>query len=210
MNKYSKILLSSLYVIVTSVMVFGVVMVVNGIKSYIVEKPNYNYALNDVFMSDIMPVSKTSNDFFVRPYTKENIKITSSFYDEKADNSKQESSIIFYKGTYLQNNGVDYTSDEDFDVVSVFDGEVISIEDNDVYGKVLTIKHNDNLLTTYSNIKNILVTVGYRVSQGEIIGSSNKSNIDSNIKSMLHFEIKYKDDYLNPETFYTLNVSNFQ
>ena len=68
MNKYSKYLLSSLYVLVTCVLVVCVVTVVNGIKSYIVEKPNYNYALNDVFMSDIMPVSKTSDDFFTRPY----------------------------------------------------------------------------------------------------------------------------------------------
>ncbi len=210
MNKYSKYLLSSLYVLVTCVLVVCVVTVVNGIKSYIVEKPNYNYALNDVFMSDIMPVSKTSDDFFVRPYNIDNIKITSSFYDDKAEKEKQESSILFYKDTYIQNNGVDYSSEDDFDIISAYEGEVVSIEDNEIYGKVITIKHNDNLKTTYSNVKNVLVSVGYKVSRGEIIATSNKSVIDPSIKSLLHFEIIYKDTYLNPETFYTLNVSSFQ
>ena len=210
MNKYSKYLLSSLYVLVTCVLVVCVVTVVNGIKSYIVEKPNYNYALNDVFMSDIMPVSKTSDDFFTRPYNIDNIKITSSFYDDKAEKEKQESSILFYKDTYIQNNGVDYSSEDDFDIISAYEGEVVSIEDNEIYGKVITIKHNDNLKTTYSNVKNVLVSVGYKVSRGEIIATSNKSVIDPSIKSLLHFEIIYKDTYLNPETFYTLNVSSFQ
>ena len=210
MNKYSKYLLSSLYVLVTCVLVVCVVTVVNGIKSYIVEKPNYNYALNDVFMSDIMPVSKTSDDFFTRPYNIDNIKITSSFYDDKAEKEIQESSILFYKDTYIQNNGVDYSSEDDFDIISAYEGEVVSIEDNEIYGKVITIKHNDNLKTTYSNVKNVLVSVGYKVSRGEIIATSNKSVIDPSIKSLLHFEIIYKDTYLNPETFYTLNVSSFQ
>ena len=110
----------------------------------------------------------------------------------------------------MQNNGVDYVSDEEFDVVSVLEGEIIGIEDNDVYGKILTIKHNENLISVYSNIKNITAKVGYKLSQGEIIGTSNKSSLESSDKTMLHFEVYYKGNALDPENLYTMSVSDFE
>ena len=51
------------------------------------------------------------------------------------------------------------------------------IKDGELYGKVITIKHNDNLYSVYSNISNVLISVGYRVSQGEIIGTSSDSKL---------------------------------
>ena len=41
--------------------------------------------------------------------------------------------------------------------------------------RVNSIKHNDNLISVYSNVTNINVSVGYKVSQGEIIASSVKT-----------------------------------
>ena len=88
--------------------------------------------------------------------------------------------------------------------------EIIGIEDNDVYGKILTIKHNENLISVYSNIKNITAKVGYKLSQGEIIGTSNKSSLESSDKTMLHFEVYYKGNALDPENLYTMSVSDFE
>ena len=90
------------------------------------------------------------------------------------------------------------------------DGEVIKIEDSNIYGKVLTIKHNNNLVSVYSNIKDILVSVGYKVTTGEIIASSNKSIYENNNKSLLHFEMYYNDKTINPESVYTLSVSELE
>ena len=84
------------------------------------------------------------------------------------------------------------------------------IEDNAIYGKVITIKHNDNLKTVYSNVTNVLVSVGYHTSAGEIIATTSKSNIDDNNISMLHFEVIYNNQFLDPESIYTLNVSELQ
>ena len=89
-------------------------------------------------------------------------------------------------------------------------GEVESIEDNEIYGKIVTIKHNDNFKSVYSNVKDILVTVGYKVSQGEIIAASNSSKIDKEHASLLHFEVYYKGEAIDPENLYTLSVSELE
>lgn len=211
MTKYSKILIPTIYLGVIAVMVMSVILVLSGVKSYISDKPSYEWTLDNVFEDEAIPVVKESNDIIIRPYLSENIKVLRYFYDfESDDEKKQMSSLIVYGDTYMQNNGVDYSSDEDFDVIAVLDGEVISVEDNEIYGKVVTIQHNDNLKTTYSNVKDVLVAVGYKVSQGEIIATSDKSKLDNNVNAMLHFEVSYKNNLIDPESLYTLSVSELQ
>ena len=211
MTKYSKILIPTIYLVVIGVMVMSVILVLSGVKSYISDKPSYEWTLDNVFEDETIPVVKESNDIIIRPYLSENIKVLRYFYDfESDDEKKQMSSLIVYGDTYMQNNGVDYSSDEDFDVIAILDGEVISVEDNEIYGKVVTIQHNDNLKTTYSNVKDVLVAVGYKVSQGEIIATSDKSKLDNNVNAMLHFEVSYKNNLIDPESLYTLSVSELQ
>ena len=210
MGKYYKFLLPTFYVGIVAVMVVSVLLVVTGIKNYVNESNNMKYTIDSVFEDKVEPVNKTSSNTIVKPYVSENVKVGRTFYDYKAEAKKQENSLIVYENTYMQNNGVDYVSDEEFDVVSVLEGEIIGIEDNDVYGKILTIKHNENLISVYSNIKNITVKVGYKLSQGEIIGTSNKSSLESSDKTMLHFEVYYKGNALDPENLYTMSVSDFE
>ena len=57
----------------------------------------------------------------------------------------------------------------------------------------------------YYNVSDILATVGYKVSQGEIIGRSLTSKFDNN-KYLLHFEVYYKDRPIDPETIYNLKM----
>ena len=153
---------------------------------------------------------KSENNSIVRPYVGENITISKYFYDYDGEEDKQKNSIIFYENTYIQNKGVDYSCDELFDVVSVLDGEVISINDDKIYGKILTIKHSDSLTSVYYNLSNVLVSVGYKVSQGELIASSSLNKIDNNNKYLLHFEVVHNSENIDPESFYTLKVSELE
>jgi len=209
MGKYTKLLMPTVYIGVLGVMIVSVALVVFGVKSYLNEKPVMEFTLDNYFESDISPVVKTESDSIIRPYISETVKLSKYFYDYESDATKQEASIIYYKDTYMQNNGVDYTDSEDFDILAVLDGEVISIEDNEIYGKVMTIKHNDNLEIIYSNITDILVSVGYKVSQGEIIAKTMKSKLNEN-ESLLHFEVYYKGNAIDPEKLYTLAVSELE
>lgn len=210
MKNISKMFLPIIFFGIVGVMVVSVVLVISGIRSYVVEKPKYDYTINDVFMSDVMSVVGESNNSIIKPYISDNVSILRYYYDPSSDSKKQESSIIYYENSYIQNTGVDYSSLDEFDVVSILDGEVINIEDSLIYGKVLTIKHNDNLISVYSNVKDVLVSVGNTVSQGEIIATSNISKIDNDNINLLHFEIIYKNETIDPETVYSLNVSSLQ
>ena len=209
MKKKTKIFIGTIYLSVFLITMLSVLLVISGIKSFNSDKPDIDYTLDDVF-SDISPVMKTQTDSIIRPYLSDSVKIGKYFYDYKANKEDQEKSIIYYKNTYIQNSGVDYVSNEDFDVVSILDGEVIGIEENEIYGKVVTIKHNDNLKTIYSNMNDVTINVGYKVSQGEIIGTSMESRIDNDKKSTLHFEVYYKNNVIDPEKLYTLSVSELE
>ena len=210
MKKYSKIIIPSIYVGVIGVMVVSCLLVVSGVKNFLNERKDYDYTLDKVFIRDTIPVSKNENNMIIKPYTNDKVKVYSYFYDFEGDTKKQLDSLIYYENTYMQNNGVDYSNDEEFDVVSILDGEVISIEDNAIYGKVVTIKHNDNLKSVYSNVKNVLVNVGYKISQGEIFASSDTYKVDTKVKSLLHFEVYYKDNAIDPENLYTMSVSDLK
>ena len=209
MKTYTKLFIPFIYVGVITFMVMISLVVVNGVKAYLKEEVNYKYTLDNVFEDDIIPVIKTETDSIVRPYIDSEVKIGKYFYDYESENSRQEESLIIYEDIYMQNTGVNYVNEEDFDVVAVLDGEVIGIEDDEIYGKVVTIQHNDNLVTTYSNITDVIVNVGYKVTQGEIIATSSVSSLSNN-KSMLHFEVIHKGDYMDPENLYTLKVSDIQ
>lgn len=210
MGKYSKFVITVLYLGVVIFMVAITSLVVYGVKKYVIEPVDYNYALDDVFNNDVIPVMKTQSELIIRPYISDSVKVGKYFYDYEDNTEKQKDSIIFYENTYLQNTGVDYVSDDVFEIVSVLDGEVIGIEEDSIYGSVITIKHNDNLITSYSNLQEILVNVGYKVSQGEIIAKSTVSKVDNSVKSLLHFEVLYKGNYIDPENLYTLKVSELQ
>ncbi len=210
MKKYSKIIIPSIYVGVIGVMVVSCLLVVSGVKNFISERKDYDYTLDKVFVKDTIPVSKNESNMIIKPYTNDKVKVYSYFYDFESDTKKQLNSLIYYENTYMQNNGVDYSNEEDFDVVSILDGEVISIEDNVIYGKVVTIKHNDNLKSVYSNVKDVLVNVGYKISQGEIFASTTSYKVDTNVKSLLHFEVYYKDNAIDPENLYTMSVSDLK
>lgn len=210
MNKYSKILLPTFYIGIIAVMVLCSTLVVSGVKTYLLNRQEMKFTIDNVFDEDTTPVVKTETNIIVKPYISDSVKVGRYFYDFESDEKKQEKSLILYEDTYMQNNGVDYVDNKNFDVVAILDGEIISIEDSEVYGKVVTIKHNDNLKSVYSNIDGVLVTVGYKIHQGEIFAMSAKPKLQSDYESMLHFEVFYKESAIDPENMYTMSVSDFQ
>ena len=91
------------------------------------EEDNLRYVSYEILTDNIMPTIKqeeTTNQSIIRPYTDETVEIGKTYYDSKAEETNQESSIIYYKGTYIQNTGVDYISKNIFDVIAIADGKV--------------------------------------------------------------------------------------
>ena len=99
------------------------------------DKKNTNYVDGEIvseYDNDIPVVSTSSK--IVRPYLDSKVSIYKTFYDYQGEADNQEKSIILYEDTYMQNSGVDYTSDSSFDVISILDGTVINVYENKILG----------------------------------------------------------------------------
>ena len=152
-----------------------------------------------------IPVVSTSS-IIVRPYLDSNVSIYKTFYDYQDEINNQENSIILYEGTYMQNSGVDYTSDNSFDVISILDGTVINVYENEILGTSIEIRHNNDLISVYQSLSDVTVKEGDNVIQGQILAKSGLSNINRELNDHLHFELYYKGTIVNPEEYYNKSV----
>ncbi|MGN1342419.1 MAG: peptidoglycan DD-metalloendopeptidase family protein [Bacilli bacterium] len=152
-----------------------------------------------------IPVVSTSVKI-VKPYLDDTVKLVRSFYDYEGDSADQEKAIIFYEDTYMQNSGVDYANENVFDVISILDGTVISVEDNDILGTTVEVRHSNELISVYQSLSDVSVKENDQIIQGQIIAKSGTSNINKDLGNHLHFELYYKGKIVNPEEYYNKSV----
>lgn len=199
------------YVIPTIFTILILAIFYSGYKIWeIVETENSNYApvdyVNKATNERIYPTVSVSNEI-IKPYVDDTVTVAIPFYNVNGSDQEQQKSLIYYQNIYMQNTGVMYTGDNEFNVVSVLDGKVKNIKDDAIMGKIVEIEHSNNLITIYQSLASTNMSVGQEVKQGEIIGMSGKNEIVDNSKFALHFEV-YKDgELINPEDFYNLSVS---
>ena len=106
----------------------------------------------------------------------------------------------------MQNSVVSYSSEKIFDVISVLDGIVISVENNDILGTTVEIRHDNDLISVYQSLSNVNVKKDDKVIQGQIIAKSGLSNIEKDLGNHLHFELYYKGKIVNPEEYYNKSL----
>lgn len=109
---------------------------------------------------------------------------------------------------YLPNSGVDYKSDEVFDVTSILDGTVTKVTEKDLLGKIVEITHKNNLVSVYESLSEVNVSLNDQVTQGQVIGKSGNSNISTDLGNHLHFELIYNGSNVNPENYYDKKISD--
>lgn len=171
------------------------------------DKENTNYVDGEIvseYDKDIPVVSTSSK--IVRPYLDSKVSIYKTFYDYQDEAANQEESIIFYEDTYMQNSGVDYTSDSSFDVISILDGTVINVYENKILGTSIEVRHSNELISVYQSLSEVTVKEGDNVIQGQILAKSGLSNINKELNNHLHFELYYKGSIVNPEEYYNKSV----
>lgn len=57
----------------------------------------------------------------------------------------------------MQNSGVDYKSDETFDVVASVSGTVTNITEDTLLGKTVEIKNSNEITTMYQSLGEVIV-----------------------------------------------------
>ena len=164
--------------------------------------------VKDVLIEEDIPVNKEiESTKILKPYNGENITIANKFYEKDTDEKTQQNSLIYYENIYMQNTGILYNSDKQFNVIAVLDGTVKNIKEDKILGNVIEIEHGTNLTAFYQSIDNIKVKVGDQVKQGDLIATSGANNIENTKDNCLHFQVYNQGQLLNPETFYTMNLN---
>ena len=207
-RKLKPFVIPSLYTLAIILFVFSIYFFQNTIKGVFFsnEDVNTEYVDDDIVEDEqYIPVINTKIEI-IKPFINDKVTIAKSYYDYKAEADSQKNSIIYYENIYMQNSGVDYKLEEVFDVVSVLDGKVISVEDNDMMGTTVQIKHDNNLISVYQSLSSVKVKVDDTVIQGQVIAQSGESNINKEIGNHLHFELYHNGNIVNPEEYYNKSI----
>lgn len=194
----------SIYVILITIFVISAMSTFEDVPE---EQEDLKYVSN-VILSNDTPVVATDEVVIIRPYNDPTVTIGKSFYDYKADEESQKNSIVYYENTYIQNSGIDYVKSDAFDVVSVLDGTVISVNNNDLLGNTIEIKHDNSIISVYQSLATITVKEGDTVLQGQVLGKTGVSKINEDLGNHLHFELFKEGQVLNPEEYYNKNIKD--
>ncbi len=198
--------LPTTYLLITITIFTGILFMSN--KSGALEEYNFS---TGVMKEEVKPVVETENNdgIISSPVDLESVKISVYYYSKDDETTRQEQSLILYEDTYLPNSGILLTSDNVFEVKSVYDGKVLEVKDDEILGTYVVIEHNANLKTYYYGIDNIEVKQNDEVKEGTILGTSKENNISKGNKSCL-FEAYYKGQTINPEKLINANIQDYE
>ncbi|MFV0250176.1 MAG: peptidoglycan DD-metalloendopeptidase family protein [Bacilli bacterium] len=155
--------------------------------------------------NDSIPVV-ASEDVMIKPYTDTELKILKNYYDYQAEESNQVNSIFIYDNTYLQSTGISYGGKDDFEVVTVLGGIVQDVKDDTVLGKIVEIKHGENVVSIYQCLSDVTVKIDDVVPIGQVIAKGGNCNLDKDNKQ-LYFELLINGTTVNPENYYGKKIS---
>lgn len=191
--------IKGLYVVLFLTIAVGGFMISKSMKKSPAVEENYTYVSSIITDQDIAVINETTK--MIKPVVNEKVTIGKNFYDYKADSKQQESSIIYYDGSYIQNSGLDYVLEEGFDVVAVLDGTVTDVREDELLGKVVEIKHNNGYVTSYQSLSEVSVKKDDTVTQGQTIGRSGTNKLDKDMGNHLHFELYANGQVADPNLY---------
>lgn len=194
----------SVYVVLVTIFVITAMSRFEDVPEQI---EDVTYVSNAILSNDT-PVIATSETLIIRPYNDKDVKIGKGFYNYLTDEENQKNSLVYYENTYIQNSGIDYVKGESFDVISILDGTVISVNNNELLGNVVEIKHDNNLISVYQSLSEVTVKEGDSVVQGQLLGKSGISKINAELGNHLHFELFKEGQVVNPEEYYNKNIKD--
>lgn len=164
----------------------------------------YNLSLNEkityvssgIFNRSIPVVNIEEN--ITAPFSNQEVKVARYFYNIDDSLEQQQKSIVFYDDVYMPNTGIDYNHTEQFDVLSIYSGTVIDVIDNELMGKTVEIRHNNELISVYQGLDNVEVQKGDIIGFGDKIATSGTSIINKDLGQHVHLEIYKNGEVLDP------------
>ncbi len=206
-RKLKPFVLPSLYVAIIGVMFISIAF----LGATLQENTNKNTFAVSAIKNITVPVTSINTDeTIVKPFTNENVIVSKSFYDMKDEEKKQQNSLVYYENTYLQNSGVLYSADEEFEVFSATNGTVTKVSTDDILGKVVEVTYNTNLKMVYYSLSEVLVKENDNLTPSTVIGKSGDNGLENEKENCLLFEVYYNGEAIDPEDFYNMNLKDLQ
>ncbi len=111
-------------------------------------------------------------------------------------------------GEWTTHNGADFEAEADSPVKAVADGEIIDIRQDLLWGDVIELRHEGNVVTRYCGATAVDVQKGQTVSAGDVIGKV--ASVPSEIlkPAHLHLEMMVNGNYMDPLTMITGETVN--
>ena len=170
---------------------------------------NVTFVSYEVLTDNVYPVineDDTTATMIIKPFNEDDIKLVKNFYDYTKENG--EDAIVYYENTYIQNTGVDFSREATFNVLSILDGKVISVTEDDIVGKTVQIEHSNNMISIYQSLNNVTVVKNDEVKKGQIIGTSGTNAINSDLGNHLHFELSVNNILVDPVKYFNMTVED--
>lgn len=186
----------------------GTIYLIEGAmsSSNFVSDDEFEYVSKTIFDTTVPVVGEVKE--LTRPYKDSDITILRTYYDYKADSTSQENSLIYYEGTYLQSSGVSYGKNDIFEVVSIKDGTVVEVTEDELLGNIVQIKHNDDTVSIYQSLSEVVVEKDEIVTRGQTIAKSGTSNVEKDLGNHVHFELIVSGNTVNPEEYFSQNLQS--
>jgi len=100
--------------------------------------------------------------------------------------------------TVRAHRGVDYAAPTGTAVMAASDGRITYAGPNGTFGNFVRIQHTGGVITEYAHLSRVLVNVGQRVKQEEIIGRVGMTGLATG--PHLHYQLQQNGSYVNPRT----------
>lgn len=154
--------------------------------------------------------SKEESEVLKKP-VKEDVKVEKSFYDTSLSEKELENALNYFEGVYRPNDGIDYTkNNESFEVYASASGQVIRKENDPLLGWIVSIEHEEGIVTIYQSIEDIKVEKGDQVKQGDLIGKAGNNVYQSPLKRHLHYIVSIDDKSVNPQKYFGQKIEKIK
>ena len=130
--------------------------------------------------------------------------VVRTFYDSSLSDEKLVSAIIVNGSYMIESKGISYAMSDNsvFKVSAIYDGTVISVEEDELYGTTVAIRHSDDVVSIYSSLSDVTLKVNDQVKTSDVIGKATTSLMDTEAGVHVHLEIKIDDEYVNPASVF--------
>ena len=126
-------------------------------------------------------------------------EISRGFFDMSYDTEVLKEAMIISDTSIIESKGVSYksTNDSNLSVLSVLPGRVIALDETENTGIVVTIEHNDGIISRYKSLSVANVKLNDEVGSNTIIGETGESLFDKEAGNHVHVELINNGNYVD-------------